>query len=189
MRRPAAPTNEWLTVPNLLSLGRLAATPVLVWLLVAELNVAATILFVVMGVTDYLDGSIARATGTVSKLGIVLDPTSDRVVVMAALVTLMAVGTLPWWLGLPVLVRDVAISIVFLVLARRGFGRPKVKRVGKTATFALLTALPALVLGGWARPLGLTLFVIGGLLYFVAAGRYAQDISAWMAKREAALPN
>jgi hypothetical protein len=70
---------------------------------------------------------------------------------------------------------------VFLALARRGFGKPKVRRVGKTATFALLTALPALVLGGVLRPGGLVLFGLGGLLYYVAAYRYYQDVRHFLA--------
>jgi cardiolipin synthase (CMP-forming) len=174
---------EWLTIPNLLSLGRLVLTPVLGWLILSEKTVIATVLFGVMGVTDYLDGYIARRTNTVTDLGTTLDPVSDRVLVMTALITMMLTDPagrdprmLPFWLGLPVLLRDAALSVAFLMLARRGFGKPKVRRVGKTATFALLTALPALVLGGAIRPVGIALFAFGGILYFVAGYRYYQDM-------------
>lgn len=177
--------NAWLTIPNLLSLGRLAATPPLCWLIVAERRLAATVLFAVMAITDNLDGRIARATGTVTELGVVLDPTSDRIVIMSALVTLLAVGDLPVWMGVPVLARDAVISVAFLALARSGFGRPSVKMVGKAATFALLTALPALVYGDPLDEVGTALFALGGVLYYVAAAAYARDIVVWVRARRA----
>lgn len=172
---------EWRTIPNLLSFGRLAATPILGWLIVSGHTNFAGGLFGAMGVSDYFDGYIARRTDTVTDLGTTLDPISDRVLAMTALATMMVSGVLPVWLGLPVLFRDAALSIVFLAVARRGFGKPKVLRVGKTATFALFCALPALILGGVLRPVGITLFGIGAVLYYVAALRYAQDVRSFLA--------
>lgn len=183
----AARRSDWTTIPNLLSLGRLAATPLFCWLILADHRLAATVLLGVMGITDNLDGRIARATDSVTELGTILDPAADRIVVMAAIVTLMVSGGLPVWLGVPVLLRDAAISVVFLSLARRGYGKPKVKRVGKAATFALLTALPGLVYGGVLEVPGLVLFTLGGVLYFVAAYRYAQDIGEWLKEQRAPL--
>jgi cardiolipin synthase (CMP-forming) len=187
---PAAPSraNEWKTVPNLLSFGRLLLTPVLGWLIVKGHSNIATALFAVMGITDYLDGQIARRTNTVTDLGTTLDPVSDRVLVMVALVTMMIGRTdggigphiLPLWLGVPILFRELALSATFLLLARRGFGKPKVLRVGKTATFALLCALPALVLDHGLRPLGIALAVVGGLLYYVAGYRYWQEVRTFL---------
>jgi cardiolipin synthase len=172
---------EWRTVPNLLTFGRLVATPFLAWLIIKGHTNYATALFGLVGVSDYLDGEIARRTNTVTELGTTLDPVSDRVLVMATLLALMSAHLLPLWLGIPVLVRDVALSGVFLFLARRGFGKPKVRRVGKTATFALLTALPAITLGHVLRKPGLALFGIGGVLYYLAAYRYYGDVQAFLA--------
>ncbi|HEX2241095.1 MAG TPA: CDP-alcohol phosphatidyltransferase family protein [Actinomycetota bacterium] len=183
MRRLIPP--DWRTIPNLLTLGRLIATPFLAWLIVSRHTNYATALFGVVAISDYLDGWVARRTNTVSELGTTLDPVSDRIVVMVTLVALMASGLLPLWLGIPVLVRDAALSAVFLFLARRGFGTPKVRRVGKTATFALLTALPAITLGYVLRPVGLVLFAIGGVLYYVAGYRYWQDMQAFLAEQRA----
>jgi cardiolipin synthase len=180
MTTPTRPRSDWLTIPNLLSLGRLLATPVFCWLILTDRTLAATVLLAVMGITDNLDGRIARATGTVTEVGIVLDPASDRVVVIAALIVLMVKERLPVWLGAPVLARDVLISLAFIALARSGFPRPAVKTVGKAATFALLTALPALVYSGALRPVGLTLFVLGAVLYAVATAAYTADIVRWM---------
>jgi cardiolipin synthase len=189
---PPPTRSAWVSIPNLLSLSRLAATPILVWLIVADRRLAATILLGVMGITDFLDGYIARRTGTVSDLGVILDPISDRVLVMAMIVALMWAGSLVPWLGIPVLARDVLLSVVFLVLARRGFGKPKVRKVGKAATFVLLFALPLLVWGDPLRPPGLALFALGGVLYYIAGARYVQDVRAWhieMTVPEAHRPN
>ena len=179
-RPPKAARSAWLTIPNLLSLGRLVLTPVLCWLIVQERTNWATGLFGAMGVSDYLDGYIARRTNTVTDLGTTLDPVSDRILAMAAGVALIAGGYLPWWLGIPVLLRDAALSVVFLFLARRGFGKPKVRRVGKTATFALFAAMPALLLGGVMRPIGIGLFAFGGVLYYIAGYRYYQDVQHFL---------
>ncbi len=180
---PPRAASEWRTVPNLLSFGRLAATPILGWLIVAGHTNFAAGLFGAMGISDYLDGYIARRTNSVTDLGTTLDPISDRVLAMTAIVTMMMADILPLWLGIPVLLRDIALSVVFLFLSRRGFGKPKVRRVGKTATFALFFALPALIVGDPLRTVGLVVFGIGGVLYFVAAYRYAQDMQHFLAEQ------
>lgn len=173
---PASDRSQWRTVPNLLSLARLVATPLLGWLIIKHHTNVAAGLFGAMGITDYLDGYIARRTNTVTDLGTTLDPVSDRVLAIVAGVAMMSARILPLWLGIPVLLRDLVLSGAFLALARRGFGKPKVRRVGKTATFALLVAMPALVLGHGLRPMGIVLFAIGGVLYYVAGFRYWQDV-------------
>ena len=180
---PPRPTSrsDWLTIPNLLSLGRLVLTPVLCWLILGERRVAAIVLFGLMAVSDYFDGYIARRTDTVTDLGTTLDPVSDRVLALAAGISLMAAGYLPWWLGVPVIVRDAALSAAFLFLARRGFGKPKVRRVGKTATFALFTAMPGMLFNGPVRTISIGIFVFGAVLYYIAGYRYYQDLQHFLA--------
>ena len=173
--------SQWRTIPNLLSFGRLVLTPVVAWLILGGRYPLATGFMGVMGASDYLDGYIARRTDTVTELGTLLDPVSDRILVMTTLVVLMIEQRLPAWLAAPVLLRDLAVSLIFVGLARRGFGKPKVRRVGKTATFALLFAIPAVTLGGVMRTPGLIVFAIGGILYFIAAYRYWQDVQAFLA--------
>lgn len=183
MRRLIPP--DWRTIPNLLTFGRLVATPLLAWLIVKGHTNYATALFGLVGVSDYFDGWIARRTNSVSELGTTLDPVSDRILVMVTLLALMSAHVLPLWLGIPVLVRDAALSAVFLFLARRGFGKPKVRQVGKTATFALLIALPCLTLGRVLRTPGIGLFALGGVLYYIAGYRYWQDMQAFLAEQRA----
>lgn len=170
----------WRTIPNLLTLARFVGTPVLGWLIVRHHTNWATGLLGAMGVSDYFDGYIARRTNTVTDLGTTLDPVSDRVLIMTALVTMMLARILPFWLGIPVMVREAGLSLVFIGLARRGFGRPRVRRIGKTATFALLMALPALLLGGVLRPVGIVLFVLGALAYAIATYRYYVDVRRFL---------
>ena len=79
---PPPTTDRILTIPNLISLGRLVLTPVLGWLIISEKTVIATVLFGLMGISDWVDGQIARRTNTVTDLGTTLDPVSDRVLVM-----------------------------------------------------------------------------------------------------------
>jgi cardiolipin synthase len=184
MRRLAIPA-DWRTIPNLLTLGRLVATPFLAWLILKHHTNYATALFGLVGLSDYFDGWIARRTDTVSELGTTLDPVSDRVLVIAVLFSLLAAHLIPLWLGIPVLVRDIALSAVFLFLARRGFGKPKVLRVGKSATFGLLFALPAITLGRVLRTPGLVIFALGGILYYVAAFRYWQEVRKFLADQRA----
>lgn len=172
--------SEWRTVPNLLSFARLAATPVLGWLILSGHTNFAGALFGLMGISDYFDGYIARRTNTVTDLGTTLDPISDRVLAMTGITTAMMADLLPIGFGIPVLLRDAVLSVVFLALSRRGFGKPKVRRVGKTATFALFCGLPAIVLGHALRTPGLILFGIGGVLYYVAGLRYAQDVRRFL---------
>jgi cardiolipin synthase len=178
--------SAWFTIPNLLSLGRLVLTPVLVWLILTDKTWPAFVLFGAMGVSDYLDGYIARRTNTVTDLGTTLDPVSDRVLAIAGGIALIGSGALPAWLGIPVLLRDAVLSVVFLALARRGFGKPKVRRVGKTATFALFSAMPLLLLGTEIevlRTVGLVVFGIGAVLYYVAFYRYYQDVQEFLARQ------
>jgi len=177
---PSADPKQWRTIPNLLSFARLLVTPLLGWLILKHHTNIAAGLFGAMAVSDYLDGYIARRTNTVTDLGTTLDPVSDRVLAIVAGISMMFAHILPLALGIPVLLRDLVLSGAFLFLARRGFGKPKVRRVGKTATFALLFAMPALVLGHGLRPFGLVVFCIGGVLYYVAGYRYWQDVQNFL---------
>ena len=104
--RPAS--QDVVTVPNILTFGRICAVPVAVWLVLREDCAAAAILFVLAGLTDALDGWLARRRG-VSALGTLLDPLADKMLLTSMFVTLTAVGLLPLWLAIMVVFRDVMI--------------------------------------------------------------------------------
>jgi len=175
-----APTRDrgvW-TLPNAISVLRLLAVPVFVWLLLAqERPVAAGVLLAVLGATDWIDGYIARHFDQGSEIGKLLDPTADRVLLFAAVVGLMIEGSLPVWLGLAVFLREVAISVAVLALAAAGAARIDVQWSGKAGTLALMFGLPAFLLAEtwgywilWAAAWG---FSLGGLaLSYYAAVEY-----------------
>ena len=173
-----------LTIPNALSLARILLIPVFVWLLLHEGTEGWGIVLLVLVVsTDWVDGYIARRTGTVTELGKILDPVADRLALAAALVSFVIREALPLWAALLVIVRDVAILLAgAILLARTGRAVP-VRVVGKAATFLLMAGVPAIAWGSfglWLAPVakvgGWAAFGVGCTLYYVAAALYAGDL-------------
>ncbi len=143
-----------LTLPNLLTLSRILAVPLLVaFLWWPEWRTGYAIafgLYVLMGVTDYFDGYLARAQGTVSKLGIFLDPIADKI--MVAAVVLILVGTrdiagVHVIAALVILLREIAVSGLREFLAQLQVSVP-VSRLAKWKTTLQLVALGGLILAG-----------------------------------------
>lgn len=171
------------TVPNLISMVRIAMIPVF-WALIVDEDTTAwgILLFGSVVATDWVDGTIARRTGQVSELGKVLDPVADRAAIAAGLVALVVRGAFPVWAAALILARDLAVLIAGAVLAVKGL-RIEVRWIGKIATFALMIAIPAVswgTLGFWpaaaALAIGWPTYVLGIVEYYVAAGAYAADM-------------
>ena len=161
-----------LTLPNILTLTRIVALPLLVWLLwwpQWEAGYAAAfVLYCAMGITDYFDGYLARAQGTVSKLGIFLDPIADKI--MVACVILMLVGTrfedraiitgVHLIAALIILLREIMVSGLREFLGGIQVSVP-VSTLAKWKTTLQLIALGALILAGalpaldWIKLVGL----------------------------------
>jgi cardiolipin synthase len=172
-----------LTIPNLFSVGRLLCVPLFLYLLFAThppRRAAAAYLLGALGATDWVDGYIARHFHQVSTLGKVLDPTADRVLLATGVIGILIDGAVPVWLGVAVIVREVAISAAVLVLAAKGARRIDVTWVGKAGTFALMFSFP-LFLGGHApdlwwhhlsRLLGWAFGIPGLVLSYYAAATY-----------------
>jgi cardiolipin synthase len=147
-----------LTIPNILSFVRLLGVPVFLWLvLVPHADGWAVLLLMVSGITDYLDGRIARATGQITRLGQLLDPLADRLYTAATLIGLAIRGIVPWWFVIVLLSRDLVLAVALALLKRRGITGLPVHFLGKAATFNLLIAFPLLLLGGAATGTGVTL--------------------------------
>jgi cardiolipin synthase (CMP-forming) len=171
-----------LTVPNVLSLLRLASVPVFVVLFVTSREEAAVILYAAGATSDFLDGFIARRTHTVTELGKLLDPLADRIFIVALAVALVAREVLPLWLALVVIARDVLVLSLFPALESRGIERIRVNFVGKTATASLLAGLTVLAWSettfagsGEVAPLGMAFCAVGAILYWVAGALYARE--------------
>ncbi|GAA3233575.1 CDP-alcohol phosphatidyltransferase family protein [Pseudonocardia petroleophila] len=176
----APPEDRVLTIPNLLSVLRLAGVPLFLWLLLSPGADGApgwgdgwaVLVLAVGGFTDWLDGKLARLLGQYSRLGALLDPAVDRLYILAALVALGIREVVPWWVVVLLVARDVVLACCVLVLRGRGYGPFVVTYLGKAATFLLLYAFPLLLLGQadgvWAAialPLGLAFAAWGTALY------------------------
>ena len=173
---------DWATVPNLISVARLVLVPVFTVLALREQDAWALAVLVVAGGSDWLDGRLARALDQQSRLGELLDPAADRLFILVTLLVLASRDVVPWWLVVVIVGRDVLLTLVLALLVARGVGPLPVHFVGKAGTFALLYALPLLLLAHWPGALGATADVAGwamalwGIaLYWLAAAVYLRQ--------------
>ncbi len=180
-----------LTLPNILTLSRILAVPILVFLLwrPGPLDYAITfVLYCIVGITDYLDGYLARAQGTVSRLGQFLDPIADKIMVASVIVLLVArppasglAGPIiaDWHLipALVILLREIIVSGLREFLASLQVSIP-VSQLAKWKTTFQLVSLGALILAGavpqwpWVHQVGLTTLWAAAALTLVTGWDY-----------------
>lgn len=140
-------TERILTAPNVISFARLCLVPVYLWLLAAGQNVAAVIVFAVAALTDFVDGQVARRTHSVSKLGKLLDPAVDTVLMVCGVLGACAIGQCPVWVAVIIFAREAFLVTGGAVLLKRfGISVPVVYP-GKVATTLLFIGFAALLLG------------------------------------------
>jgi cardiolipin synthase len=176
----ATRTDRVWTIPNALSALRLVGVAAFLWLVLGPHDdLAAFVVLVASGVTDWLDGYLARRLGQHSALGELLDPVADRLYILAVVVGLALRHVIPWWLAVLLPLRDVLMWALVPVLRTRGYSALPVHFLGKAATFSLLYAFPLLLLSdgdgvlpmlarvlGWSFALwGIVLYWWAGLLY------------------------
>ncbi len=169
-----------LTVPNALSVLRLAGVPLFLWLVLGpQADGWALAVLALSGLTDFLDGWLARKLDQQSVVGQLLDPVADRLYILAVVVGLALRDIIPWWLALSLPLRDLLLWGLVPLLRTRGYSALPVHFLGKAATFNLLYAFPLLLLGdgegalpqlaqvfGWAFALwGIGLYWWAGVLY------------------------
>jgi cardiolipin synthase len=193
----AQPGNRIITIPNGISLVRLALVPVFLWLLWKPdpEPVAAAALLAFLGATDWVDGYIARHFNQGSELGKVLDPTADRALLLAAAIALLVedISTpinIVMWI---VIVREILVAVAVIVLGALGAKRIDVVWAGKAGTLAIMFALPMFLaahaipswripfnIGGWG-------FAIGGIILgYYAAAQYIPAARAALREGRAA---
>ncbi len=141
-----AVSDRIFTVPNLISTIRLCLVPVYFVLLLNGYDIMATFLFALAAGTDWIDGQIARRTNAVSRLGQLLDPAVDRVLMLAGVAGLFIVGRLPLWIILVVFVRDLGLLLGGAFLLKRYRVRVAVVFPGKVATTFLFVGFAGLLL-------------------------------------------
>ena len=174
------PRSQIWTVPNLISALRLLGVPLFLYLVLGpQKDALALVVLMLSGITDYLDGYLARRLNQTSKLGEILDPVADRLYILAVVVGLALRDIIPWWAALSLPLRDLLLWGLVPLLRTRGYSALPVHFLGKAATFNLLYAFPLLLLGdgegtvatlaevfGWAFALwGIGLYWWAGILY------------------------
>jgi cardiolipin synthase (CMP-forming) len=177
-----------VTWPNALSAARLLGVPVFLWLVIgprtATTDLIAAGILGLAGITDWLDGKLARMLNQQSRLGQLLDPAADRLYIAATIVALAVRGIIPWWLFGAIAGRELIVGVALLVLHRRTvYGALQVSFVGKAATLCLMYAFPLLFLGDHSgtaaevvRVLGWAFAIWGIALYWWAAMLYLTQV-------------
>ena len=185
-------TPQVWTLPNFLSALRLAGVPLFLWLVLGpEEDGWALVVLAVSGITDFLDGWLARKLNQMSVVGQLLDPVADRLYILAVVVGLALRDIIPWWVAISLPLRDLLMWGLVPLLRTRGYSALPVHFLGKAATFNLLYAFPLLLLGdgdgviatlaqvfGWA-------FALWGIgLYWWAGVPYAWQVRKLLATTE-----
>ncbi|MBO0984767.1 CDP-alcohol phosphatidyltransferase family protein [Rathayibacter sp. SD072] len=168
------------TVPNVLSMVRLALVPVFLVLVIEGEDALALLTLVVSSLTDYLDGWIARRFDQMTRLGRILDPAADRLYIFATVLGLAFRELVPWWLVAVLVARDLMLVVLAVILANTGYGPLPVHHLGKFATFCLFYALPLIMLGQAfpalapaSLPIAWAFALWGAFLYWWAGVVYA----------------
>ena len=177
------------TLPNALSVLRLFGVPLFLWLLLGpHADGWAFAVLAVSGLTDWLDGKLARWLNQGSRLGALLDPAADRLYIVAALIALAIRGIIPVWLVLLLAGREVVLGLLLLVLRSYGYPPLQVHYLGKAATLLLLYAFPVLLvaqghngLATVAAPFAWALTIWGTALYILAGLFYAVQVAGIVA--------
>jgi cardiolipin synthase (CMP-forming) len=179
-----------LTIPNVLSIVRLSCIPLFLWLLFGgDDRLAAAGLLAILGATDWVDGYVARHFHQVSNLGKVLDPVADRLLLLVAVVAIAVDGSVPVWVAVLTLLRELIVGVATLVLAAMGAARIDVTWWGKAGTFGQLAAYPLFLaseadwaladaarVGAWAAVLpGLAFSYVALALYVPLAKQALRD--------------
>ncbi len=189
--QPAAQVPVW-NLANIITMARIALVPVFVLLMVPDSTAArlgALAVFLVAAATDKLDGHIARSRGLVTSFGKIADPIADKALVLGALLVLWAEGTIPWWVPVVIIVREVGITLMRLAMVRRAVmaasNGGKLKTVLQFSFIigylvpweSLLPGAAADVVLGiiwWVMVIAVAVTVVTGLDYVVRAIRIAQ---------------
>ena len=175
-----AVSHRVLTIPNIISIVRLAGVPLFLWLvLVPEADGWALAVLFIAGISDYVDGYLARKLNQTTALGTILDPIADRLYILTVVIGLGLRDIIPWWVAVLPFARDAFLWCLVPFLRTRGYSSLPVHFLGKAATANLLYAFPLLLLGdgsgvlatlaqvfGWAFAVwGVGLYWWAGLLY------------------------
>lgn len=169
-----------MNIANSLTILRIFLIPIFVFVLLIRIpygDYLAALVFIAAALTDSLDGYLARKLHQVTKLGIILDPLADKLLITAALISLVELGAMPGWIAIVILGREFAVSGLRAVKAEEGIIIPASK-MGKTKTVVQVIAVLLLILqssyqhiislplGEWAMYIAVIITVVSGIEYF-----------------------
>ena len=137
-----------MNLPNKLTMARILAVPVFIVLYMMGHNIIATIVFILAGLTDMLDGQIARKRGLVTNFGKIMDPLADKILVYSAFICMVQIGIVPGWMLVIILFREFIVSGLRTVAAADGTVIAAGK-TGKLKTILQMIAVPLLLLNNW----------------------------------------
>lgn len=175
------------TIPNLVSVVRLALIPVLWWWMATDHVAAAGWLLGIIGATDWIDGYLARRLNQVSELGKFLDPLADRIAVATAVVGGLVFAILPSWFAWAIIIREGIIGAGALAIAAKVGTKLAVRKLGKLATALLYAGVAWYFVGSgmsfdplvwlaWGAGIpGLILYYIVGIQYLWDALELVRD--------------
>lgn len=172
-----------MSIPNLITLGRVIIIPIIFWLLVSGQTQGAFFLFVFAGITDAVDGWLAKSWNMKTELGAYLDPMADKLLIVSIYVALGVAAQLPSWLVIAVVSRDILIVlgvVLAWIIDRPMAMRPHVVSKANTASQLLLAAL-VLADEGFRLELGGLRMVLIWVTAILTASSLAVYVRAWIA--------
>lgn len=162
-----------MNLPNLLTIVRIALVPVFLLFILANSLYLAAVVFAVAGLTDLVDGIIARRLSSVTKLGAELDPVADKLLLSSAFIALCIKGLIPLWLVFIVVARDFVMLATVIILKRIKYAINTSPMItGKLTTFfQVLTILSVLLFQGFSG--AYLLYIFTGFITLLGAALYA----------------
>jgi cardiolipin synthase len=158
-----------MNVPNMLTLSRLILIPLFLVLYLDDHSIAALLIFLVAGLTDVLDGYIARRSGQVTVTGSMLDPLADKLMILSVVLALLINGVLPWAAFALMACREIVMITSSAIYHFQGLKTVPANYLGKATTLIYYAAIMLMFL---EQPGGVTVFWCGILLSFIASVIY-----------------
>jgi CDP-diacylglycerol--glycerol-3-phosphate 3-phosphatidyltransferase len=160
-----------LNLPNVLTVLRIMLVPVLVVALLGNTpagDILAAVVFALASLTDFVDGYLARARGTVSAFGTLMDPLADKLLIVAALLSLVSLGRLPAWVAMVIIARELAVTMLRMGAVQAGVV-VAASTFGKVKTCLQIAAILA-VIAVHGRPLWVSVLLYAAVVVTVASG-------------------
>ncbi|TCD54798.1 CDP-alcohol phosphatidyltransferase family protein [Alloscardovia theropitheci] len=177
------PSNKIITWPNFVSLIRLLTIPVIALLIDKGHLFAGLVVLAISALSDALDGYLARTLNQITKLGQILDPLADRLLIVFSILALGFANIIPWWFIIVVASREAVLAVLVFILAQYDYGPLPVHFVGKTATAMIMCDVPILMISRMGTSplfqvighIGIAMAVWGIALYWVAGLIYIRQ--------------